>query len=1011
TYTVTVTDAAGCSAQAPVVIHLLSDPSAAIASAEVVECGIALSKIKFAGTATDPLSTITSVQWFINGVPVPGGNPFEVLLPVHQTDTVQIVATSAQGCTDADTLVFYVPGIPDISVALDSATLNCNGNPVKICIIGGTGLDYGYDWEPDVANLDSLCFMAAPGSTYTVTATDVNTCSATASVNIGLSPPIAISLDASGLNCSGDPVKLCVIGGSTDYGYAWEPAVEATSDSLCFMAAPGATYMLTATDGNNCSATASIAVQAIDSLELTLSQTLILTCSASAQVSATTNIPATIVWTDPNGVVIPSSGGTVTLPATADTVVYTATATVAGSSTCTAVGQVSVTGQGVNVSVNPAAVDTVCSGLPLALSVNVTPQGVSYLWSVDAPAMLSDSTSPNPVLNGPAGDYIVSVIIVNEANTVCTDSLSFPVKILDTIDLSGQISIGLCHGLVVSFTNPTGIGGSWDFGDSSPVSNDVNPVHTYDSAGVYTPVFTPSVVSPCLGPWSSTITVFDSALTVGIAHSYVNCALEAVIQFNGTTNHTGSNFWDWKFPGGTPATSTVQNPIITYPGEGTYFVALTLTDINHCTATATDSITLYIISDILDDSLKICLGDSIRLNHPVGIDPDADYEWGSVPLDPTLLGQEHDPNPVVSPKVPTVYTATISQGACSVTYSLAVGFKPSSDVHIVADSASSVCSADDWLLIAQSIGATKFEWSTSDTFMPVFDTLKTVHVMPNGIYFVRASGDAVCPTVDSILIDLKIPEIQVIPADHDICLGEEAALMFTNLIPGDNLTCDWGPDLPTGCDLVVSPDDTTTYVVIVTNQYGCKDTLSFTVNVTSVSVDADATPDVVTLENPTTILTATPGGNGTVVSYEWTPPGTLSSPHTAQTEATPTETTIYTVTVTTEDGCTATDTVMVIFRHNECISPFVFIPKAFTPNNDQKNDFFIPLAAGMTALKFIIWDRWGEIVYETNDPNALGWDGTYKGKEATPDAFAWYVLLTCGNGDIYESKGNVTLLK
>ena len=78
---------------------------------------------------------------------------------------------------------------------------------------------------------------------------------------------------------------------------------------------------------------------------------------------------------------------------------------------------------------------------------------------------------------------------------------------------------------------------------------------------------------------------------------------------------------------------------------------------------------------------------------------------------------------------------------------------------------------------------------------------------------------------------------------------------------------------------------------------------------------------------------------------------------------------------------------------------------------DQKNDLFIVRADGMTALKMIIWNRWGEIVYETDNPSDPGWDGTYKGKEATPDSFAWYVWLTCGNGDIFESKGNVTLLK
>lgn len=147
------------------------------------------------------------------------------------------------------------------------------------------------------------------------------------------------------------------------------------------------------------------------------------------------------------------------------------------------------------------------------------------------------------------------------------------------------------------------------------------------------------------------------------------------------------------------------------------------------------------------------------------------------------------------------------------------------------------------------------------------------------------------------------------------------------------------------------------------------------------------------------------------MSYGWTPAGTLSSPNTAVTVATPTETTTYTVTVTTEDGCIAIDTVTLRFQDSPCVSPFVFVPNAFTPNNDQKNDHFIVKADGMTELKMIIWNRWGEIVYETNDPNDIGWDGTYLGKELTPDSYAWYIILTCGNGEVFESKGNVSLLK
>ena len=95
----------------------------------------------------------------------------------------------------------------------------------------------------------------------------------------------------------------------------------------------------------------------------------------------------------------------------------------------------------------------------------------------------------------------------------------------------------------------------------------------------------------------------------------------------------------------------------------------------------------------------------------------------------------------------------------------------------------------------------------------------------------------------------------------------------------------------------------------------------------------------------------------------------------------------------------------------ECAEPYIFVPKAFTPNSDGNNDFFIVRGLDIKEVYFVVWDRWGEKVYETNDPAAQGWDGTFNGKELTPDSYAWYLSVTCGNGEFYVSKGDVTLLK
>lgn len=931
-YLVTVVDSLGCEGQAVADISILSDPHALIDGDSVLVCGDSLSVVQFSSLSFDTYNQITALTWHVTG---PGLDTIIVQqtqvvfqLPVDENFNVQLIATSGLGCSDTTSLIFNVPGYPDLTLALDSTTLNCTGDSVAIFVIGG-----------------------------------------------------------------GDP----------SHTYVWNPAVTLDPDALHVLVNPSTTttYVLTATDGNACTATASITIPPSDSLiQLTVAEHLIQTCEATATLSASTNIAADIVWTDPNGTVIP--GNPITVPATPTTTIYTVTATTADN--CILSDQVSVTGYGIEVSIDPTVSNTICEGDSLPLSVIVNPGfgNLTYQWSVNASAIILNPSSSNPILTGPAGDYTVRVIV---GNLFCADTLEFPVQILPGFNLEGEISADLCKGLTVSFTNASGMAGVWDFGDNSPLSTEINPAHTYDTSGEFEVVFTPNSLQ-CTAPWDSIISVQQDTLTADVSSEYDDCTLRATIQFNGIANNPGAFNWDWSFSNGTPASSVDQNPLIVYDNEGIFIATLVVTDKNQCTATASDTVTVHIVNDEIESEQSICLGDSIQLNAD-GIDPNADYTWTATPADPGL--NPNDPNPIVSPTVPTTYAVEINQGLCSVSYSVLVTINKGSDVSLPSDTV--VCNTNLLPITAQSNSGTGFEWSNSPTFSNIFAVTQTVFLPPNGTYYVRTTNAAECIALDSITIALETVAIQVEPIDDNICLGEETVLFVTNLNPDQTLSYDWSPALPGVPSPIVSPTENTHYTVTVTNQFGCTSTLDFNVNVTTTSVDANVSPNVVTFADPTTVLDATTGGNGTVISYEWTPAGTLSDPNAPQTEASPTETTVYTVTTTTEEGCVATDTVTVFFRDSPCKSPFVFIPNAFSPNNDQKNDFFMVKADGMTELKMIIWNRWGEIVYETNDPATLGWDGSFRGKDPTPDSYAWYVVLTCGNGDVFESKGNVTLLK
>ena len=93
-----------------------------------------------------------------------------------------------------------------------------------------------------------------------------------------------------------------------------------------------------------------------------------------------------------------------------------------------------------------------------------------------------------------------------------------------------------------------------------------------------------------------------------------------------------------------------------------------------------------------------------------------------------------------------------------------------------------------------------------------------------------------------------------------------------------------------------------------------------------------------------------------------------------------------------------------------CSDADIFVPDAFSPNNDGENDVLIVYGNFISALELRIFNRWGEQVFVTNDQN-IGWDGTFEGEELTPDVFGYYLRVECPPDKRYFTKGNITLFK
>ncbi|MBE0641372.1 MAG: gliding motility-associated C-terminal domain-containing protein, partial [Bacteroidales bacterium] len=151
--------------------------------------------------------------------------------------------------------------------------------------------------------------------------------------------------------------------------------------------------------------------------------------------------------------------------------------------------------------------------------------------------------------------------------------------------------------------------------------------------------------------------------------------------------------------------------------------------------------------------------------------------------------------------------------------------------------------------------------------------------------------------------------------------------------------------------------------------------------------------------------TALPGLN-----YLWSPEGSVTEPGSSHTSARPQENTTYYLLVSDAEGCTFIDSVEVVVLDVICREPYIYIPNAFTPNGDNRNDVLYVRSSVAASVELMIFNRWGEKVFETRNQE-VGWDGTFRGRECDPGVYVYHLEVTCYDLQIFETKGNITLIR
>lgn len=168
-------------------------------------------------------------------------------------------------------------------------------------------------------------------------------------------------------------------------------------------------------------------------------------------------------------------------------------------------------------------------------------------------------------------------------------------------------------------------------------------------------------------------------------------------------------------------------------------------------------------------------------------------------------------------------------------------------------------------------------------------------------------------------------------------------------------------------------------------------------------------PAITAIANVAVQLSARTFGNGS--TYNWMPSTGLNFTNIQTPVFKYDKTTDYLVKITPSNGCTVVDSLLVFVGSPAPGSKSsLYIPTAWTPNGDGHNDKLVPLATNIRQIHFKIFNRWGQLLFESARPGE-GWDGAFKGRQQTAGVYVWFVEAEGWDGVLYKLKGTSVLIR
>lgn len=869
TYSVTVTDFEGCSVSSsitinppsPIIPNLSSTPATCFASCD--------GSVTSSTTGGVPPYTYSWSNGCVTSacVNLCAGN-------------YSVTITDAGGCTATGSISISQPAL--FTALISSASpnpLNCSGdcNGAVLSTLNGGTATYTYLWT-NGATTASLTGLCAGG--YTLNATDANGC--TASTSVIFTEPIALTATLTPTNptCSGGcngSITTASGGGTGAYTYSWLPGGQTTASitGLC-----AGNYSLTVFDNSGCSTTQTTTLTDPTPVSANPSVVNNVSCSGGNDGSATANPTGgtglyTYLWT----------GGATT---------QTVTGLSAGSynvlvqdaNGCFSPGSVTISQPAVLFSIISSATSScnLCNGSASVNTVGGTAP-YTYLWSPGGQTAASATGMC-------VGNYTATITDANG----CMNSV--------TVAITSQINV------VMSSSGPSvSCPGSCDGSATATPSGGGSPyTYSWTTAPVQT---TQTATGLCAGSYSVTLTdvtgctstntvsfAAPAVLTAAMSSTSASCGI-----CNGTATAagaggTGALTYSWSgFPVQTTATATGLCP-------ADYTV--TVTDVNNCTTTNTVTVgDVPTITNSASITLATCgvNNDGAICVTPAGGVPGYTYLWApGSGTDACITGLGAG-----------IYTVTISDAAgCSDDFLIGLGNTGGPTVTVTFATDPTCNAGCDGSIDVSAAGNSPFTYLWNNG-----QTTTTASALCAGSYVAQVSDNVPCITTSPTIILADPPQISVTPVVTDVSCsgGNDGNICLSPSGGASPYTFTWSGGQTTSCATGLTAG---TYTVVVADANACDDTLLIPVSEPSLlNVSISSTDALCNGDNNGT-ATATVTGGTTLYTYAWSTGATLPtvvglSPGN------------YSVTVTDNNGCTATATVAIT-------EPAVLIPTVASTN-------------------------------------------------------------------------------